>query len=138
MKILESSLPEESKKLIGDFKETLEAEGLSSARILRYIVILRVANERLLRKPLSLWDEEDLKVVMAKIQEKVRVGVYTKNTAYEFKKTLRRFFKWLHGEEWDGLRILRGSVKERTKPNVLTEEEILRMIVVAWNCRDLK
>ena len=74
MKILESSLPEESKKLIGDFKETLEAEGLSSARILRYIVILRMANERLLRKPLSLWDEEDLKVVMAKIQEKVRVG----------------------------------------------------------------
>ncbi len=101
-------------------------------------MILRMANERLLRKPLSLWDEEDLKVVMAKIQKKVRVGVYTKNTAYEFKKTLRRFFKWLHGEEWNGLRVLRGSVKERTKPNVLTEEKILRMIVVARNRRDLK
>ncbi len=136
IKILNSNLPQESKEVIGKFKRDLEVEGLSSARILRYLVILRMANEKFLQKPLSLWDEEDIKAVMVKIQEKVRTGEYTKNTAYEFRKTFRKFFKWLHGEEWKGLRVLRGSVKKRNKPDVLTEEEILKMIEVAGNLRD--
>jgi len=69
IKILNSNLPERSKGIIGKFKRDLEVEGLSSARILRYLVILRMANEKFNQKPLDLWNVDDIKAVMVRIQE---------------------------------------------------------------------
>ena len=74
-KILNSNLPERSKEIIGKFKRDLEVEGLSSARILGYLVILRMANEKFNQKPLDLWDVDDIKTVMVKIQEKVKRAI---------------------------------------------------------------
>ncbi|WP_457590413.1 hypothetical protein [Geoglobus sp.] len=74
-KILNSNLPERIKEIIGKFKRDLEVEGLSSARILRYLVILRMANEKFNQKPLDLWDVDDVMEVMVKTQEKVKRAI---------------------------------------------------------------
>ncbi len=42
----------------------------------------------------------------------------------------------LHGEDWSGLKILRGKEKEDKKPEILTEREITKMIEAAANERD--
>lgn len=136
-KILKSSIPEESKNLLERFKRDLEIQGISASRIWKYLSILRYINENYNRKPFDKWDEEDIKVVMAVVQQKVRSGEYSENTGYEYRKTLKKFFKWLYGAEWRGLKILRGNDKRNaSKPEYLTEEEILKMIEYARHLRD--
>ncbi len=136
-KILKSSIPEESKKLLGRFKRDLEIQGISASRIWKYLSILRYINEKYHKKPFDEWGEEDIKIVMATVQQKVRSGEYSENTGYEYKKTLKKFFKWFYGEEWSGLKILRGNNKRnKSKPDYLTEEEILKMIEHAKHLRD--
>lgn len=93
---------------------------------------LRIVCERWKNKPFDEWDEDDLKDVLVEIE----TGGYTPQTINEFRKGLRKFFKWLKGEEWKGLKLLKGEKKDRRKPDVLSEEEILRMIDAARNPRD--
>ncbi|RLI81874.1 hypothetical protein DRP07_06390 [Archaeoglobales archaeon] len=65
----------------------------------------------------------------------IETADYTPQTVNEFKKGLRKFFKWLKGEDWRGLKPLKGEKRDNRKPEVL-EEEILKMIEVAKNPRD--
>ncbi len=53
---------------------------------------------------------------------------YTSETIKEYRKALRKFFKWLKGEDWPVLKVLKGDKRENKKPDVLTEEEIMKMI----------
>ncbi len=66
----------------------------------------------------------------------IETADYTPQTVNEFKKGLRRFFRWLKGEEWKGLKLLRGEKKDNRKPEVLKEEDVLKMIESAKNPRD--
>ena len=57
---------------------------------------LRIVCERWKNKPFDEWDEDDLKDILVEIE----TGGYTPQTINEFWKGLRKFFKWLKGEEW--------------------------------------
>ncbi len=127
-----SKIVEENKKLILKFKRDLIVEGVGIARIGRYMRTLRIVCERWKNKPFTEWDKDDIKDVLVKIE----TNGYTAQTINEFRKGLRKFFKWLKGENWEGLKLLRGERKDNRKPDVLTEEEIMKMIEAAKNPRD--
>ncbi len=127
-----SKIVEENKKLILKFKRDLIVEGVGIARIGRYMRTLRVVCERWKNKPFIEWDKDDIKDVLVEIE----TNGYTAQTINEFRKGLRKFFKWLKGENWEGLKLLRGERKDNRKPDVLTEEEIMKMIEAAKNPRD--
>jgi len=99
--------------------------------VLRYIQTLRVIH-RWKNKLFKEWTEQDLEDILFEIEKEG----YKPHTINEFKKDLRMFFRWLHGENWPGLKVLRGEKKDKRKPDVLTEEEVSRMIEAAVNERD--
>ena len=121
----------ENKELLYRFVRDLRIRGVSDFRINRYLQTLRVVL-RWKNKPFKKWNSEDLKDVLLEIEN----NGYTVQTVNEFRKGLRMFFKWLNGENWSGLKVLRGSKKDDRKPDVLTEDEIGRMIEAADNIRD--
>ncbi len=128
----QSKIPERSKQLILDFKDDLIVDGVKALRIRRYLQTMRFVNERYVDKPLDEWTEKDLKRALAKIE----TNGYTAQTINEFRKGLRRFFRWLHGEDWPGMKLLKGGRRDNRVPEVLTHEEIMAMIEAAKNPRD--
>jgi len=54
------------KGVIRRFKRDFEAYELSSARILKYLAILRIANSKFNQKPLDLGGVDNIKAVMVK------------------------------------------------------------------------
>lgn len=122
---------EENKDLIKKFARDLKVRSVSDFRINRYIQTLRVIH-RWKDKPFREWTAEDVKDVLFEIES----NGYKPHTINEFRKGLRMFFRWLNGEDWEGLKVLRGEKPNKKKPDVLTEEEISRMIEAAVNERD--
>ncbi len=124
-------LPEENKTVLQKFADYLISEGISPLRILRYVQIMRMVSEWI-DKPLGEWGREEILFVLVKL-EKSDYKVGTKN---EFRKAMKKFFKWLRGEEWDGLKLLKKVRESNKVPEVLTEEEVFRMVEAAGNERD--
>ncbi|MCD6494327.1 MAG: tyrosine-type recombinase/integrase [Archaeoglobaceae archaeon] len=129
-----SKIPERNKELICNFQRDLIVEGVKAARIVRYMKTLRIVSERWKPKAFDEWTVDDLKDVLVAIESGDRK--YTTETIKEFRKGLRKFFKWLKGENWEGLKILKGDKKEYRLPDVLTEDEVKAMIEAADNLRD--
>jgi len=67
---------------------------------------------------------------------KLEKSDYKVGTKNEFRKAMKKFFKWLRGEEWDGLKLLKKVRESNKVPEVLTEEEVFRMVEAAVNERD--
>jgi len=130
-RIKASDIAKENKELILAFQRDLVIEGIGIPRIHGYMRILRLICEWK-DKPFGKWSVDDLKEVLLKIE----TNGYTQETIKEFRKTLRKFFKWLKGEDWKGLKVLKGKRTERELPEVLTEDEILAMIEAANHPRD--
>jgi len=124
-------LPVENKTVLQKFADHLISEGISPLRILRYVQIMRMVSEWI-DKPLREWGREEILIVLVKL-EKSDYKVGTKN---EFRKAMKKFFKWLRGEEWDGLKLLKKVRESNKVPEVLTEEEVFKMVEVAGNERD--
>jgi|Deesub1362B_J571_1020462.scaffolds.fasta_scaffold00148_95 integrase/ribosomal protein L40E len=144
-----SSIPEENKRLIEKFQRELVIEGIKTPKLVRYSKTLRTVCERWKNKPFSKWTVEDVKDVLYSIEtdgyevkEKVNGKIvrvkrkYKTHSINEFKKGLRKFFRWYKGETWEGLKPLRGEKKEDRKPDVLSEDEILKMIEARDHPRD--
>jgi site-specific recombinase XerD len=130
-KVKQEPYCQENKDLILKFVRDLQIDGIKPPKILRYVQTLRKVQEWK-DKPFTEWTEDDLKDVVYQIEN----NNYKIQTINEFRRGLRRFFRWLKGESWEPLKVLRGSRKDNRKPNVLTEEEISRMIEVTPNIRD--
>jgi site-specific recombinase XerD len=120
-----------NKNLIFSFQKRLLADGISKARIWKYLMSLRIIAE-MHNKPFDRWKEEDFVDVLAELQSRN----YKNETMKEYRKALKKFFKWFKGEDWKGLKVLRGDKKEDRKPDVLSEEEILKMIESVEHPRD--
>lgn len=122
---------EKNKEILLKYARELQIEGIKPVRIIRYLKTLRIV-QRWKNKPFKEWTVEDLKDVVFEIEN----NGYSVHTINEFRKGLRKFFKWLNGKDWEGLDIVRGERKDDRKPDVLSEEEISRMIEAAVNERD--
>jgi len=130
-RLKKAKIPEKNKELILKFERYLLAQGVGKARILRYMISLRKVSE-IHPKQFDEWTPEDMVDVVAKLEE-IYSSAETKN---EYRKGLRKFFKWLKGENWEGLAYVRGERKDNRLPQVLTEEEIMKMVEVAKHPRD--
>ncbi len=126
---------EENKRIIFKFKRYCFANDLSVPRVVKLIEHLTILAERT-DKPLTEWNREDVEVVLEWVDERVRKEGLSPWTKREYKKTLKKFFKWLGKKELvDWFTI--GEVKARKFPDeLLTEDEIIRMLEACKNPRD--
>ena len=126
-----SEINNKNKELILKFKKELRAAGISIPRIVRYMQTLRTISS-IVNKPFTEWERDEIIEVLNAIESRN----YTVQTKNEFRKGMRKFFKWLNGEEWKHLKVLRGDKKDNRKPETLTEDEIIAMIEAAEHPRD--
>jgi len=129
------NLCKENEELILKFKRHCIANDLSVGRISKLIQQLVIISE-VNPKPFSKWEKEDIELIIDWIDERVRKEGLSLWTKREYKKTLKKFFKWLDkGEIVDWFTI--GDIKTRKFPDeLLTEEEIKKMIDSCKNPRD--
>ncbi len=132
MKLAKKELPERSYRLLEDFKKKLLSEGISKLRIVRYIGLLRKIYS-LAPREFDEWDEKYIIEVLAKLEE----SDYKNSTKNEFKKAMKRFIKFYYGKKSDLLDYVKQGRKKDSKiPEVLREEDILKLIEIADNVRD--
>jgi len=128
------SIDEESKQKILDFYQECIVRGYSKARIIKYLVTLeRIARD--LGKPLTQAKKEDIVNLIAKIEQRG----YSEWTKHDYKVILRIFYKWLrrddYPEEVNWIKV-RDSRNHKLPEEILTQEEVQRMIDAADHIRD--
>ena len=133
LKLIESSpISEENKRLIRRYMNHRLARGVSVARIHREISSLRLLCEKF-DADLENLNHESVEELLASVEM-----VYDKlNTVNEFKKALKYFLKF-QGKDDLASMIKRREAKdnELTREDLLTVDEVLKLVSVAMNERD--
>jgi len=134
-RVRRSPIGEEDKTSILEFYEDCLAQGLSTARIIKYLDTLeRIA--RSLGKSFKDTTREDI----AEFVRKIEASDYSEWTKHDYKLILKIFYKWLKKTEDypEEVRWIRTKVKNNNKlpEELLTEEEIKRLVDAANNLRD--
>jgi len=126
---------EENRAKIRDFISYSLSSGVGEHRILRYISTFK-AMENFLSKPFVDWEREDV----IKFVEHLKKNNYSEWSIYTIKSILKKFFKWLRGYEQgypDEVSWIKLSNSKSNKlPEVLTQEEIKKLIDACDNIRD--
>jgi len=129
-------ISKENKRVIDKFVTNCFAKPMGKARIIRYLYCLR---------DLAIWLKKDflkasindLKDLIAKIE---RMEKYAPGTKYEYRATLKRFYKSIKDEEepkevsW--IKLTFKNSNEKLNSELLTEDEILKLIEQSLNLRD--
>ncbi len=131
-RLINSDITESNINTIREFKSYLIAGRIGILRTLRYMIDLRLICQKYKDKDFSTWNSKDIIEVM----EKVEIEDISDSSKNEYRRTLRKFFKWLKGEDWPELKALKGEKKHSRKPQVLSREEVLKLIESATNLRD--
>lgn len=134
-RISNSDIAKENKEKILEFYQELLTQGLSKARLIKYLDTLKTISG-FLNKAFEKVKKEDIARLIRKIEEKG----YSEWTKHDFKVILKIFFRWLRKTEdypeevrW----IKTGKKRNNTLPEeLLTEEEVKRMVEAATNPRD--
>jgi integrase/recombinase XerD len=130
------NISDSNKIAIIQFHDFCFAEGLSPARVLKYLMTLKTLSG-FLKKDFEKATKKDIQRIVMDIQKKD----YSEWTKKDFKVTLKKFYKWLRGSEDypEEVKWLKTSMKNgRTfyPEEVLSEQEIQRMIEAAEHVRD--
>lgn len=129
-------ISESQRRMILKFQKQCIADGLSAARVLRYLCDLPRLGEYL-RKDFEQATKEDIVDVINQI-ERTSLSPRTK---LDFKSSIKKFYKWLNGGEeypefvrW----IKTGGKKNNNKlpEELLAEEEVKKLIETAHQPRD--
>lgn len=139
-RILESKeISKENKKSIISFKDYLLSEGIGLKRINRYFYELVKLN-RLLKKPFTKANKNDIRRVMAEI-EQTNLSAETKKC---FKVMIRKFYRFLRGIEekdtypeevrWISIKI--QEIHRKLPEELLNEEEIQKIVQKCKTLRD--
>jgi len=129
---------EENRKLILEFADKCFADGLSKGRLCKLLYTARYL-AHFLNKPFPQATKKDIQGVVAEIEKCERYAAWTK---YDFKVILKKFYKWLKGNDElfpEEVRWIHPSVRgsKRTLPEELvTEDEVKRMAEAAMHPRD--
>ncbi|MFA5559365.1 MAG: hypothetical protein WDA59_07965, partial [Methanofastidiosum sp.] len=105
--IEKSSMNEENKKIILEYKSYLIATRIGILRAVRYIMVLRLISEKFNNKTFSDWTKKDVIEVL----EKIEITEYSPHTKREYDKILKKFFKWHKGKDWEGFECIKGNRK---------------------------
>jgi integrase len=132
-RIENSNFSERDKNLLFSYEADLFVDGLGECRVLKYL-------DQLYR--LRLWLDTDfelakenaLKILVGYIQRR-DVSASTKR---DYKICLRKFFRWLYNDDsaLNWIKIKSKVNESKIPEELLTEEEILRLIEVADHPRD--
>ncbi|UCG95385.1 MAG: hypothetical protein JSV92_05115, partial [archaeon] len=83
-----------NKSLIKEFSDRCSADGLTSSRIRKYIYTLtKIA--KWLKKDFDKADKPDI----VKLIQKIEKEEYTDWTKHDYKLVIKRFYKWLKGND---------------------------------------
>jgi len=135
-RIRNSKIDEESKGQLEDFYRECVIQGLSKARIAKYLDTLgRIA--KWLNKPFVDIQKEDLMSLVQKIESED----YSDWTKHDYKLILKIFYRWLEKTEDypEIVRWISTSVRNSNHvlpEEVLTEEDIQKLAECASNLRD--
>ncbi|AKB77927.1 hypothetical protein MSHOH_1444 [Methanosarcina horonobensis HB-1 = JCM 15518] len=116
-----------------DFENYLFANGIGALRILSCISTLhRFAGSA--KKDFAQMNRLDVQGIVAEIERSGKAD----STKLQYKAILKQFFRWLQGENHAAAWIKTGmKLKSKKLPeNLLTEDEVGRMIKAAKNPRD--
>ncbi|MFA7691025.1 MAG: site-specific integrase, partial [Methanofastidiosum sp.] len=111
-RLINSDITESNINTIREFKSYLIAGRIGILRTLRYMIDLRLICQKYKDKDFSTWNSKDIIEVM----EKVEIEDISESSKNEYRRTLRKFFKWLKGEDWPELKALKGEKKHSRKP----------------------
>jgi site-specific recombinase XerD len=124
-----------NKRKITEFYQELLTQGLSKARIIKYLDTLKTVTE-FLDKDFQKATREDIAELVRKIEEKD----YSEWTKRDFKVILKIFFRWLRRTEDypEEVRWIKANAgRNKALPEeLLTEDEVKRMVNDATNPRD--
>lgn len=128
-RIRESDCPESNKKAILDFENFLFAEGLKPIGILKYMQCLKVISQ-LSQKDFKSMDRVDIQAIAAHIERSDRA----EKTKIHYRITLKKFFRWLQGEE-NAAAWINTSPKrcEKKLPEDLLTEKDVKILIDASN-----
>lgn len=133
-RIRNSSIDKESKQKIFEFYQECILRGYSKARVIIYLRNLeKIAKD--LGKPFSVVKKNDVVRLITKLEQRN----YSEWTKKDYKVALRMFFRWLKGdrqtEEVSWIKV-RGSHKHKLPEEILTAEEVNKLIESAEHLRD--
>jgi site-specific recombinase XerD len=125
-----------NKALIDKFIVYLKANDISDGRILKYQYTLQKI-AKTLKKPYDKANKDDIIKFVAWVEEQP----YSPWTKHDIKVCLKRFYKWINGDEDfpDNVKWLKSTVKknnERLPEDLLTEEEVDALVNVSQKTRD--
>lgn len=133
------SISEKNKELIMNFENQLLLENISKPRIYKYLYTLRHIN-RMLKKDFNTLTKIDIEKFVAEINSLNR----SEWTKQGHKVILKRFMKWVRGTkkgypkevDWIKTRIAKNLIKLPNEGDLLTEEEIKKMLDCTKHFRD--
>ncbi|MBT7507545.1 site-specific integrase, partial [archaeon] len=126
-RIEKASITPKNKNLILKMCDDFIIDGLSSARILKYIDVL-LSYAKTINVDFDKLTKEDLKLYVSELQK----SNYSAWTKYTNKIIIRKFFKWLYqceGKEypeivrWITSRMKRSDMKLPSEGDLLTEKD---------------
>lgn len=130
-----SDIIQSNKELILDFHKQQIAEGIGVGRQAKITQVLW-ALSRNIKKPFDTLDKDDI-IDLVGFVETQKWSAWTK---HDYKVILRKFFKWLRNSKDypDEVSWIKAPYPKNTlrANQLLTEEEIKRMVEVATNPRD--
>ncbi|MBD3249474.1 tyrosine-type recombinase/integrase [Candidatus Woesearchaeota archaeon] len=135
-----SDISDRNKELILEFRDYCSLEGeIGLPRTIRYLGVLRDW-ALLLNKDYDVACTEDIKKAVRVVQENEKYSEWTKIT---YKTMLKRFYKWLKKTEdspeevkWISTRMKRTDKKILSSSELITEEEVKKMVNAAEHPRD--
>jgi len=141
-------ISERDKELIIAFRENCYLEGISAGRITKYMYNLRNLSHWL-EVDFETATKEDMRTLLIYIEKKTiylkTIGQevpYKENTKSDFKKTLKKFYKWLGGTgeypeqvKWIKCHSDKGN-RIKLPEEMLSEDDIKALINAADNPRD--
>ena len=126
-----SKITELNKKLIEKFYNFCYANGIGKPRIIKYVRTLRQLAEWL-KKDFDKATKQDIEKVVTAIQQRDDYSEWTKK---DFNVALKKFYKWLKGNEdyppevkWLKTRPNMSKVKLPGQDGLLTEDDIKKLV----------
>jgi site-specific recombinase XerD/ribosomal protein L40E len=119
-------------KLIFQFRDACFASGIKAPRIEKHLDNLsRIA--KWLGKSFEDTTKEDIEKILARLERANALSDWTK---YDYKRTIKTFFTWLGKKEIVEWIVLTIPSKNKLPDEILTEEEIQKMVDACENLRD--
>jgi len=133
---LHNPLSKRNVELIRLFERGLFSEGLSAARVKKYLDHLRKVGEWL-GKSFDEAERRDIEEVVYKIER----SDYSPYTKHDYKVVLKRFYRWLRRSEDypEEVKWIRTTLKvkdELLPEDLLSEEEVMKLVEACTNPRD--